>query len=110
MRGIDDRNAGEAVIRVRRLRGGRQLTAYGTASLVAVDAENWRQATAWSARALKQNPQQHEALVARGSLLLAQRDISLLGKMPITLLTMEASKIDALAPCKDMPLVELHVG
>ncbi|MGJ7574291.1 tetratricopeptide repeat protein [Variovorax sp. RB2P76] len=48
--------------------------AFGVASLLALDAGEMRRAWAWSARALERDPQQHEALVARGTTLLGRRD------------------------------------
>jgi tetratricopeptide (TPR) repeat protein len=48
--------------------------AFGVASLLALDAGEMRRAWAWSARALERDPQQHEALVAKGTTLLGRRD------------------------------------
>lgn len=48
--------------------------AFGVASLLAVDAGRMAEAAAWSERALAQDPRQLEALVARGSALLAVQD------------------------------------
>lgn len=48
--------------------------AFGVASLLAFDAGLMAEACAWSGTALAQNPRQFEALVARGSALLATQD------------------------------------
>lgn len=48
--------------------------AFGVASLLALDAGEAKRAWAWSARALERDPQQHEALVAKGTTLLGRRD------------------------------------
>lgn len=45
----------------------------GTAALMAVDLGQPALANAWASRALAMNPQQHEALVAKGSVLLGER-------------------------------------
>lgn len=48
-------------------------SAAGAAALIAVDLGQPALADAWASRALAMNPQQHEALVAKGSVLLGKR-------------------------------------
>ncbi|WP_112076654.1 tetratricopeptide repeat protein [Herbaspirillum rubrisubalbicans] len=56
------------------LNGSVGADSFGVASLIAFDAQQMERADSWSERALREQPQQQEALVTRASLALAEQD------------------------------------
>lgn len=72
---------GVQLFQARAAAGEASEDAFGVASLMAVDLDRVAQAGEWAERALRADPDQQEALVARGSVALAQQDAE--GAVPL---------------------------